>query len=62
MTQSEFVASLETVLTGTRYDRRQLVEFVAGAWLWIADDPDVWRWSREFAAGLAPRGAENVLA
>lgn len=56
LTPSDFVAMLasELSLTGVPFERRALLDFVAGAWPLIEDEPDAVAWAREF---LAAHGA-----
>lgn len=56
LTQSDFVAMLEAELslTGVPFERRALLDFVAGTWPLVEDDPDAVAWAREF---LSAHGA-----
>src|SRR5262249_48618687 len=50
MSIQEFVEALERELRSHRvaFGRWQLLAFVAGAWPWARENPDVGRWAREF--------------
>jgi hypothetical protein len=52
MTSADFLAALEQELhwQGLAFSRAELLAFVAAAWPWIDDDPDVERWANEFSA------------
>jgi hypothetical protein len=52
MTQGDFLAILEYELRlqGVAFGRADLLAFVASAWVWIDEDPDVTFWAREFIA------------
>jgi hypothetical protein len=50
MTQDDFTLELEQELRlrGARFNRADLMQFVADCWPRIVDEPDVGRWTREF--------------